>query len=222
MFGGVEGAAEDLGVDAGGVELVLRDRPPDGAGAEGARGEVEFGFAEDLAGDDTSAEEGDDLVGDFDGAVAQPALAPRDFDVRLQDGDRRGVAGDRRVGRVGLLDQGHRVLQVQGAHQVCAALVEVDRALVDGRVGGGLVDRAQEAAGAVLDDLDRAAAPAADVGEVGGAFAAGPVPGLRPAAEQLRGLQLRQQVRRRRAEEVQVLIGEREFGRRRAQVGAKT
>ncbi len=94
---------------------------------------------------------------------------------------------------------------------------------MDGRVGGGLVDRAEEAAGAVLDDLDRATAPAADVGEVGGAFAAGPVPGLRPAAaEQLRGFQLRQQVRRRRAEEVQVLFGEREFGRRRAQVGART
>lgn len=96
--------------------------------------------------------------------------------------------------------------------------MEVDRALVDGRVGGGLVDRAQQAARAVLDDLDRLSAPAADVGEVGGPFPARPVPGLRPAAEQLRGLQLRQQVRRRRAEEVQVLFGEREFGCRRAQV----
>lgn len=96
--------------------------------------------------------------------------------------------------------------------------MEVDRALVDGRVGGGLVDRAQEAARAVLDDLDRVSAPAADVGEVGGPFAARPVPGLRPAAEQLRGLQLWEQVRRRRAEEVQVPFGQGEFRRCRAQV----
>ncbi|CAO0837573.1 hypothetical protein SMICM17S_05984 [Streptomyces microflavus] len=35
-----------------------------------------------------------------------------------------------------------------------AALVEMDGALVDGGVGGGRVDRAQQAAGALLDDLD--------------------------------------------------------------------
>ncbi len=37
--------------------------------------------------------------------------------------------------------------------------MEVDGALVDGGVGGGRVDRAQQAPGALLDDLDGAPAP---------------------------------------------------------------
>ena len=37
VFGGVQGAGEFLGVDAGGVELGVGDGPPDGAGAQGAR-----------------------------------------------------------------------------------------------------------------------------------------------------------------------------------------
>ena len=80
------------------------------------------------------------------------------------------------------------------------------------------VDRAEQPPGAGLDDLHRPAAPAADVGEVGGPLAARPVPGPGPAAQQLRGLQLRQQGGGGGAEEVQVLLGQREFGGGGAQV----
>lgn len=77
---------------------------------------------------------------------------------------------------VGLLDQGDGVVQVQLLHQVRTALVEVDGALVDGGVRCRGVDRAQQATGAGLHDLYRTAAPAADVGQIGGPFPAGPVP----------------------------------------------
>lgn len=76
-------------------------------------------------------------------------------------------------------------------------------------------------AGAFLDDLDGTAAPAADVGEVGGAFTACPVPAGRPPAQQLRGFQLGQELGHRRAEELDVGLRERELGRRGAQVGSE-
>ncbi len=112
-------------------------------------------------------------------------------------------------GGFGLLDQGDRVLQVEGADEIGAALVEVDSALVDGGVRGARVDRAQQPSRALLDDLDRVAAPAADVGQVGGPLTACPVPGAGAAAEQLRGLQLREQGRGFRAEELQVVLDQR-------------
>ncbi len=96
--------------------------------------------------------------------------------------------------------------------------MEVDGALVDGGVGGGRVDRAQQAPGALLDDLDGAPAPAPDVGEVGGPLAAGPVPARRPPPQQLRGLQLRQQLGHRGPEECDVGLGERQLGSRGTQV----
>lgn len=71
VLGGVQGAAEDLRVDPGRVELVLGDRPPHRAGAQRTRREVELGLAQYLAGEDTAAQIGDDLVGDLDGAVAE-------------------------------------------------------------------------------------------------------------------------------------------------------
>ena len=82
VLGGVQGAAEDLRVDPGGVELVLGDRPPHGAGAQRAGRQVELGLAQHLAGDQPAAQEGDDLVGDLDGAEAQPAVAPGDLRCR--------------------------------------------------------------------------------------------------------------------------------------------
>ncbi len=194
VLGRVEGAAEDLRVDPGPVQLVLGDRPPHGAGAQRTGREVEFRLAEHFAGDDPPPKEGDDLVGDLDGAEAEASVAPGDLGVRLQDGDGRRVPGHRRPGRAGLLDQGDGVLQVEGADDVGAALVQMDRALVDAGVRRARVDRAQQPARPRLDDLDGAAALTADVGEVGGPLAAGPVPGPRPPAQQLRGLQLRQQL----------------------------
>ena len=104
-------------------------------------------------------------------------------------------------GRVGLLDEGDRVLQVQVLHEVGAALVEVDGAVVDGGVRRAGVHGAQEASRTRLDDLYGAAAVAADVGQIGGALAAGPVPGLGAAAQQLRVLQLGEQLGGGRAEE---------------------
>ena len=92
---------------------------------------------------------------------------------------------------LGLLDQGHASPPGPGSHQVRTALVEVDRALWTVVCAAPAVDRAEQAAGADLDDLDRAAAPAADVGQVGGPLPAGPVPARGPAAQQLRGHQLR-------------------------------
>lgn len=66
-------------------------------------------------------------------------------------------------------------------------------------------------AGALLDDLDGAAALAPDVGEIGSALPAGPVPARCPLAQQLRGLQLRQQLGHGGTEELQVRFGEREL-----------
>ena len=88
------------------------------------------------------------------------AVAPRDLGVGLQDGDGGGVAGDGRVRRVGLLDQGDGVLQVQVLHQVRAALVEVDgarRGRWCGRRAASTVPSSRPGAG--LDDLDRACRP---------------------------------------------------------------
>ncbi len=221
VFGGVQGAAEGFGGDAGGVELVLGDGPPHGAGAQRPGRQVQLGLAEDLAGDEFATEEGDDLVGDFDGAEAEAGVPPGDLGGGLQDGDGRGVAGRRRVGRVGLLDQGDGIVQVEPAHQVAAALVEVDGALVDGGVGGGLVHGAQEPARALLDDLDGAAALAPDVGEVGGPLAAGPVPGGAAAAEQSAGLELRDHHHGLGAEEGEVGLGQGQFLGRGAQVGGE-
>ncbi|NJP74042.1 flp pilus-assembly TadE/G-like family protein [Streptomyces sp. C1-2] len=218
VLGGVQGAAQVLRVDPGRVELVLGDRPPHRAGAQRTRREVELGLAQHLAGEDAAAQVGDDLVRHLDGAVAEAALAPGDLDVLLQYGDRRGVAGDGGVRRVGSLDQGDGVLQVERAHQVGAALVEVDRALVHTGVGGARVDRAEQPSGALLHDLHRPSALAADVGEVGGAFPAGPVPGLRTAAQEAGVLELGHQGSAGGAEEREVLLGQRQFGGGGAQV----
>ncbi len=221
VFGGVQRAAQDLRVDPCRVELVLGDRPPHGPGAQRAGRKIQLGLAEHLAGDQFATEEGDDLIGHFDGAVTEPPVPPGDLGIGLQDGDGGGVAGGRRVGRIGFLDERDRVLQIQFPDQIGAALVEVDGALVDGGVRGGLVDGAQQPAGALLDDLDGAAALAPDVGEVGGPPPPGPVPARGPLAEQLRGFQLRQQLCRGWAEEGQVRFGERQLGGGGAQVGGQ-
>ncbi len=221
VLGGVQGSAEDLRVDPGSVQLVLGDRPPHGAGAQRPRREVELRLTQDLAGDEAPAQEGDHLVGDLDGAVAQAPVAPGDLDVGLQDRDRRRVAGDRRVCGCGLLDQRDGVLQIQGADEIRAALVEVHGALVDRRVGGAGVHRAQQPARPGLDDLDRPPALPADVGQVGGPLPTRPVPGPRPAAQQPGRLQLGKQLLAGGAEQRQVVVGQGQFGRRRAQVGGE-
>ncbi|RSS41670.1 hypothetical protein EF902_22415 [Streptomyces sp. WAC05858] len=218
VLGGVQGAAEGLGVHPGLLELVVGDRPPHGPGAQGARRKVELGLAEDLTGDQLAAQKGDHLVGDLDRAEAQPRVPPGDLGGGLQDGDRRGVAGRGRVGRSGLFHQGDRVVEVELPDEIAPALMEVDGALVDGGVGRRGVHGAQEPSGRRLHDLDRAAARPADVGEVGGALTAGPVPGGRPASQQLALLQLRHQFLGGGAEELQVRLGERKLGRGRAQV----
>lgn len=221
VLGGVQGAAEDLRVDPGRVELVLGDRPPHRARAQRPRREVELSLAQDLAGDEAPAQEGDHLVGDLDGAVAQTPVAPGDLDVGLQDRDRRRVAGDRRVGGGGLFHQRDGVLQVEGADEIGAPLVEVDGALVDAGVGGTGVHRAQQPPRAGLDDLDRTSALPADVPQVGGPLPACPVPGPGPPAEQLGRLQLGQQFLAGGAEELQVLLRQGQLGRRRAQMGGE-
>ncbi|ASR00274.1 hypothetical protein CGL27_22810 [Streptomyces sp. 11-1-2] len=218
VLGGVQGAAEGLGVHPGLLELVVGDRPPHGPGAQGARRKVELGLAEDLTGDQLAAQKGDDLVGDLDRAEAQPRVPPGDLGGGLQDGDRRGVAGRGRVGRSGLLHQGDRVVEVELPDEIAPALMQVDGALVDGGVGRRGVHGAQQPPGRRLHDLDRAAARPADVGEVGGALTAGPVPGGRPAPQQLALLQLRHQLLGGGAEELQVRLGERKLRRGRAQV----
>ena len=49
------------------------------------------------------------------------------------------------------------VLQVEGADEIGEALMQMDGALVDTRVGGARVDRAEQSARTGLDDLDGAA-----------------------------------------------------------------
>ncbi|QDL75601.1 hypothetical protein DNK48_24880 [Streptomyces malaysiensis subsp. malaysiensis] len=218
VLGGVQGAPEGLGVHPGVVELVIGDRPPHGPGAQGARRKVQLGLAEDLTGDQLAAQKRDDLVGDLDRAETQPRVPPGDLGGGLQDGDRRGVAGRGRVGRSGLLHQGDRVVEVELLDEIAPALMEVDGALVDGGVGRRGVHGAQQPPGGRLDDLDRAAARPADVGEVGGALTACPVPRGRPAPQQLALLQLRHQLLGGGPEEFQVGLGERKLGRGRAEV----
>ncbi|GAA3052413.1 hypothetical protein GCM10020000_37400 [Streptomyces olivoverticillatus] len=149
------------------------------------------------------------------------AAPPRDLGGDFQDGDGGGVAGRCRVRRVGGLDQGHGLLQVEVVHEVGAALVQVDRALVDGGVGGGGVHGAQQPSGGGLHDLHGAAALAADVGEVGGALTAGPVPGGGPAAEQLARLELGDHAVGLGAEEREVGFGERQLLGCGAQMGGE-
>lgn len=96
--------------------------------------------------------------------------------------------------------------------------MEVDGALVHGGVCGCFVNGSEQTAGALLDDLDRATAAAADVGEVGGALATCPVPACRPPPQQLRGFELRQEFGHSRTEERDVVFGERHFRRRGTQV----
>lgn len=89
--------------------------------------------------------------------------------------------------------------------------MEVDRALVHGGVRGARVDRAEQPPGALLHDLHRPSALAADVGEVGGALPACPVPGPGPAPQQTGGFQLGHQLRAGGTEERQVVLGQGQF-----------
>ena len=168
-----------LRVDPGGVQLVLGDRPPDGPGAQGARRQVELGLAEHLAGDQSAAQEGDDLVGDLDRAEAEAAVAPRRPRRRWSGrrwrwcrGPTSSRAGRRRSTRATESSRSRCCTRyvrpwcrwtAPSWTVVCAAAAST-------------VPSSRPVAG--LDDLDRAAAAAADVGEVGGPLAAGPVPAV--------------------------------------------
>src|SRR4051812_27352596 len=174
VFGGVGGAG---GVDAvQGVEGFGGEGPPDGPGLEGSGREVQGLLADDLAGLGAAHLVGDDLLGDFDGAEVQGCLAPGLGFLSVEDSDVGEVAGRGGVVGFGGGDQGDGVLEVEEIDQVGLALVQVDGAFVDGGVGRGRVDGAEQPARTGFDDLDGKAAGAAQVGQVGGTFPARPEP----------------------------------------------
>src|SRR6185436_11215868 len=92
----------------------------------------------------------------------------------VQDRDVGDLAGRGEVVGVGAFEDGDVVLQVEGADQVRLALVQVHRALVDGRVRGCAVDGADDPAGRRLDEVQRSSAGRAEVGQVAGSAAVGP------------------------------------------------
>ncbi len=161
-----------------------RHRPPDRGRAQGARGKVERLLPEHLTAGRTPFDEGDDLLGDIDLTEGQPTRPPVPVSELLDDADVGDLAGGGGVARVTGRHGGHAELEVEGVHQPGLASVDVDGAGVGGAVCPAGVDGAHHPARAGLDQLDRGASDGADVGQVAGAVAGGPVPPARPPPQQ--------------------------------------
>ena len=102
----------------------------------------------------------------------------------LDDVDLGDVAGDRRPVRLGPAHQGDLLVEVERGHQVGLALVHVDGARVHRRVRGGAVDRAEQPAGALLDQARPARRPPPGCRRGRWPARAGPVQPGRAAAQQ--------------------------------------
>src|SRR4029450_4871394 len=152
--------------DPGRLNLRFGEGPPYGSGTEMPRWKVERNFAEDLAGDDPFAQVGNDLVSDLDGTEAQPGVPPALLTILAAHADIGDIAGrGGEVGRRGV-HKGRRIAEVEVIHEIGVALMQIDGAVVDGRVRGCGVHGAEEAPGRVFHYLHRAGTGAANVGEV--------------------------------------------------------
>ena len=208
---GMSGASMPASSDDG-----LGQGPPHAVRAQLLHGHVEQLLAEVLA-VGSPALEGDDLRGDVDGAAVQGARGVR-VD-RLDDADVAHRARERRVVDL-LLDHGrHRIVEVETRDDVADALMDVDRAAVHDAGCRRPVDGAEQSARAVLHDPHRRAPAATQVGEIGGALAAGPEPAAGASTEHALVDEVVDDRPCRRAEPLaQAVVGERQLGRCCAQV----
>ncbi len=158
-------------------------------------------------------------MGDLHLAHRQPAPAPGGVLPFAEHRDGGDLAGRGRVARVGTLEEGDPLLEVEPAHQPGLAAVEVDRAGVGGPVGPPTVHGADHAAGPGLEQLDGRPAGRPDVGEVGGRPPVGPEPAARPASQQAGLDQPVDHLSTRRTEEGEVGLGEGNLLGGRAEVG---
>ena len=191
--------------------------PPHRPGQQVAGRQVERRLAERRAGAVAPPGEADHLAGHLDVAEADLGLAPGHLPQFAAHLDLGHVPGGGGVAGLARLHQRHPVVQVQRPHQVAVALVHVDGALVHDQVGRGLVHRADQPARRLLHHPDRRQAGAAQAGR-GGRVPAHAVPARRAAAQPSRPGEVIDHRPGRRAEDVQVRLGQGQFGGRRAQV----
>ena len=117
---------------------------PDRLGLELRLREVERKGLDRLAVADALPLVGDDLLGDDDAAEGEVDAEPALFAERLDDRRHRVLLRLRVLVAGVRLDEGGAILQVELGHAVRLAEMEVDGALVDGRVGALLLDEPQE------------------------------------------------------------------------------
>ena len=138
------------------VDHVVVDDVPKGPGDEALLGKVECLVGEDLAAETIAKLVAEHLGGDVDLAdvergASDSALVGNPQDPNVLVGPGLGV------GRVVALDDTSAlVVQVELDNLITLTAVQIDRALVHGRVGPSLIDGADEALGVMIDDRDLA------------------------------------------------------------------
>ncbi len=216
MLGGVQ-RAEEIAADR--RHQLIRRHEPERAGDEVPRGQVERDRVEAPLLGQAAPLVGDDLIGHLDLAVAEldPAALLRPGQ-RAQDA-RLGLAPRLRVPRpVEGRDQRDAIVQIERLGEIGLAAVQVDRALVHGRVGPLLLEHPEQGAGRPLDDGDRVGRARAQRDAARGRSRAAPGQSAR-RADELAGLhQLFGRPQRTGAEHVVIRLGQRQLVRRRAQV----
>ena len=186
VLGRVHRADQRGGVDARRLEHLGRRGVPARARHERALGQVELADLDDAVRRDPLALERDDLVANFDAAEMHDRVAERRERVLADDRDVGGGAGLRvLVGVVARLQQRDVLGGVEPLDAVLPALVQVHRAGVRDREDPGVVDGADGAFVAEVEEpvLDRRAAPQAHAARRG--LPARPVHPARPRREQV-------------------------------------
>ena len=132
---------------------------------------------------------------------ADPPVGPSEFPDEFHAGDLACHSG---VARIGKLDQGNPLGQVQLVDEVGFALVLVDRASMGEEMRGRLVDSADQTAGRVLNDADWPAVGAAQA-SAGRQSLPGAEPPAGPAAQQAVSCHAVCELRSDRAESGQIV-----------------
>ncbi len=217
----MRGAGDVSRRNVGGGQLLVRHRPPDRLGAQSPGRQVERLLAEHLTGDRPPPKEAHHPAGHLDRAEGAPSLPPVGLLLDLEDADVARLA--RRGGVVGISggDERDPFVQIQLAHEVGVALVDVDGPAVHGAVGGAGVDRSEQAPGSGLHDTHGGPAGAPDVDQVGGPVATRPEPSGGAPPQQVALGQLLEDRRGRGPEEVEVGLAQGELRRGGAEVGCQ-